>query len=48
MGRQKNRPQIEEQENYPEEELNETELSNISDVVFRVMIISMLNNMKKT
>lgn len=34
MRRQRNRPQIEEQENAPEEELNKTDLSNILDIVF--------------
>ena len=47
MGRQRNRPQIKEQENSPEEELDEMEASNLSDREFRVMIIRILNSMKK-
>ena len=47
MKRQINRPQIKEQENPPEEELNEMEESNLSDIEFRVMIIRILNSMKK-
>ena len=46
MGRQRNIPQMKEQENSPEE-LNEMEASNLSDIEFRVMIIRILNNMKK-
>ena len=48
MGKQRNRPQMKEQENSPEEELNEMEASNISDIELKVMIIKMLNSMKKT
>ena len=48
MGRQRNRPQMKEEENSPEEELNEMEASNISDIELKVMIIKMLNSMKKT
>ena len=48
MGKQRNRPQMNEQENTPEEELNEMEASNISDIELKVMIIKMLNSMKKT
>ena len=47
MGRQINRPQMEEQEDSPEEELNEMETNDLSDTEFRVMIIKMLNSMKK-
>ena len=43
---QRNRPKMKEQENTPEE-LNEMEDSNLPDVEFRVMIIRMLNSMKK-
>ena len=46
MGRQRNRPQMKEQENSPEE-LDEMEASNLSDREFRVMIIRVLNSMKK-
>ena len=47
MVRQRNRPRIKEQDNSPEEELAEMEASNLSHIAFRVMIISILNNMKK-
>ena len=47
MERQRNRPQIKEQENPPEEELNEREASNLSDIEFRVMIARIFNSMKK-
>ena len=43
MGRQQNRPQMKEQENTPEEELNEREASNLSDREFRIMVIRILN-----
>ena len=39
MERQRNRPQMKEQENSPEEELDEMEAVNLSDREFRVMII---------
>ena len=35
------------QKNSPEEELNEMEVSILSDIEFRVMIIRILNSMKK-
>ena len=43
MGRQTNRPQIKEQENSLEKELDEMEASNLTDREFRVMIIRILN-----
>ena len=43
MGRQRNRPQMKEQENSPEEEQSEMETSNLLDTEFQVMIIRMLN-----
>ena len=46
MGRQRNRPQMKEQENFLEE-LDEMEVSNSSDGQFRVMIIRVLKNMQK-
>ena len=46
MGRQRNTPQMKEQET-PPEELDEMEASNLSDREFRVMIIKILNSMKK-
>ena len=47
MGRQRNRPQKKEQENYLEEELDEMKVSNLSDRKFRVIIIRILNSMKR-
>ena len=48
MGRQRNKFQMKEQENSLEEELiDERESSNLSDREFRVMIMRILNNMKK-
>lgn len=47
VGRKRNRSQMKEQENYPEEELNEIEESHLSDIKLRVMIIRILNSMKK-
>ena len=46
MGRQRNRPLMEEQVNVPEE-LGEMKTSNLSDREVRVMIIRILNSMKK-
>ena len=36
-----------EQDNSPGEEANEMEASNLSDIEFRLMIIRILNSMKK-
>ena len=47
MGRQRNRYQMKEAENSPKEELDEMEASNLSDREFRVMIIRVLNSVKK-
>ena len=38
---------MKEQENSPEEELNKMKASNLSGIQFNVMIIRMLNSMKK-
>ena len=46
MGRQRNRPQMKEQENSPEE-LDEIEANNLSYREFRIMTIRILNSMKK-
>ena len=35
------------QESFPEEELHKMKASNLSDIKFKVMIISILNSMKK-
>ena len=45
MGRQRNNSQMKE-ENSPEE-LSEMDISNLSDIEFRVMIIRMFNTMNK-
>ena len=47
MERQRNRPQMKGQENFPEEK-DEMEVSNLSDREFRVMITRILNSIKKT
>ena len=47
MQRQRNRPQMKEQENSTVEKIDEVEASNLSDREFRVMIIRILNSMKK-
>ena len=47
MGRQRNRAQMKEQENSPDEDLNERKARNLSDIEFKVMIIKMFNSMKK-
>ena len=46
IGRQRNRSQMKEQENSPEE-LDEIEANNLSGREFRVMIIRIFNSMKK-
>ena len=46
MRRQRNRPQVKEQENSPEK-LDEMHTSNLSHREFRIMIIRILNYMKK-
>ena len=48
MGKQRNRPQVKEQENSPEEELDEMEANNLSIREFRVMIIGILSSIKST
>ena len=47
MGIQRNRPQIKEEENSPEEELHEMDANNLSHREFRVMIMRIHNSMKK-
>ena len=46
MGKQRNRPQVKEQVNSPEES-DEKEASNLSDREFRVTIMRILNSTKK-
>ena len=43
----KKQTKMKEQENSPEEELDEIEARNVSDREFRLMIIKILNSMKK-
>ena len=38
---------MKEEEKSPEKELNEVEASNLSDIEFKVMVIRMLNSMRK-
>ena len=47
MGKQRNKPQMKEQKESPEKELNEMEASNLSHIEFKVMVTRMLNKMKK-
>ena len=47
MGRQRHRHQMKEKEISPDEELEESEASNLSHIEFRVRITRILNNMKK-
>ena len=47
MRRQRNKVQMKEQENSPEQKLDEKEATNLSDKEFIVMIIRIINNMKK-
>ena len=46
MGRQRNNPQTREKEDSPEKKLNKVEGSNVSDMKFKVMIISMLKEIR--
>ena len=48
MGRQRNRSQMKEQENSTEDDLDEMEANNLTHREFRIMIIRILNSMKKT
>lgn len=45
-GRQRNRLQTKEQEYCSEKELNEMEVSNLSDIEFRVILTMMFNSIK--
>ena len=38
---------MKEQENFPKKQIDEMEVSNVLDVEFKIMVIRMLNNMKK-
>ena len=42
MERQRNMPQMKDQENFPEKELNKMEVSSLSDKEFKTVVIRML------
>ena len=46
MGKQRNMPQIKEQEKSPEKELNEMEESKLPDTEFKTMVIRMLKELR--
>ena len=48
MGRQKNMAQMKEQIKTPEKELNKMEISNLSDVEFKTLVIRMLGELVRT
>ena len=45
MGRQRNMAQIKEQIKTPEKELNKIEISNLSDVEFKTLVIRMIREL---
>ena len=47
MKRQRNMAQMKEQIKTPEKELNEMEISNLSDAEFRTLVISMFNELSE-
>ena len=47
MKRQRNMAQIKEQIKTPEKELNEMEISNLSDAEFKTLVISMLKQLSE-
>ena len=47
MGRQRNMAQIKEQIKTPEKELNKIEISNLSDVEFKTLVIRMLKKLNE-
>ena len=47
MGRQRNKTQMKKQQKSLRKELNEMEKCNLSAIEFKVMVIRMLNSMKK-
>ena len=48
MGRQRNRPQMKEQEKPPEKESNEMKVSNLSDIEFKKIVIRMFKKLRTT
>ena len=47
MKRQRNMAQMKKQIKTPEKELNEMEISNLSDAEFRTLVISMFNELSE-
>ena len=47
MQRQGNKPQLKGKEESPETALNETEASNLSDIEFKIMVITMLKELSE-
>ena len=47
MGKQRNMPQIKEQEKSPEKELNIIKTSNLPDTEVKTMVIRMLNKLSE-
>ena len=47
MSRQRNMPQMKEQIKTPEKELNEMEMSNLSDAQFKTLVIRMLKELSE-
>ena len=48
MRKQRNMAQMKEQIKTPENELNKTEISNLSDAEFKTMVVRMLRNLVRT
>ena len=48
MRQQKNMYQVKEQDKTPEEQLTEVEIGNLSEKEFRVMIVKMIQHLRKT
>ena len=47
MGRQRNMHQMKEREKSPEKEINEVEASNLPDIEFKKIVISMLKELSE-
>ena len=47
MRRQRNMAQLKEQNKTPEKELNEMEISNLSDAEFKILVIRMLKELSE-
>ena len=46
MRKQRNMPQMKQQEKTPENKLNEMEASNLPETEFKIMVIRMLNELR--